>query len=48
LNTKKSSIHRRSISVAKKQLIASSGVFTIGSPRTLKDVLIKIGTPVIL
>ena len=37
---------RASISVPRKQFQASSGVQTIGSPRTLKDVLMTSGQPV--
>ena len=36
-------IAKKSISVAIKHLKASSGVFTIGSPRTLKDVFTRTG-----
>src|SRR5438132_7696016 len=35
-----------SMSVCEKQLIASSGVHTMGSPRTLKDVFTITGVPV--
>ena len=36
------------MSVLMKHLYASSGLSTIGSPLTLKEVLIKIGQPDIL
>jgi hypothetical protein len=40
-------IAKRSIPVFAKQRAASSGLQTIGSPRTLNDVLISTGQPVI-
>ena len=45
---KKFSITRMSRLFPIKQLKASSGVFTIGSPLILKDVFTKIGQPVFL
>ncbi len=38
---------RQSIAVAMKQRNASAGVQTIGSPRTLNEVLTSTGTPVL-
>jgi hypothetical protein len=42
--TKNGPIARKSISVPRKHFMASSGVQTMGSPRTLNDVLIRTGT----
>src|SRR5262249_47187104 len=46
LRSTASSSTRTSISVWRKQLSACSGVFTMGSPRTLKLVLTMTGEPV--
>ena len=42
---RKGPIAKKSMSVAKKQRMASSGVQAIGSPLTLKDVLMMMGVP---